>query len=482
MLRPVLALLLTAAVVSAADPGDGSEQHGMDVLGAAKTVKSWFGPGDPPSDKPWANALAGITDPDPRIHSKAIRELVTQGQRNPAVLTDLAILADDRDSHLRARLVQVCAAIGGTSATPLLLRFSNDRERGIRELAALGLAQGTGEAARERLITLLTAPESEIRQAAAQSLGAFGDPAGIASLTRQEQEPDDLVKRAMRSSMSRLCAIPANLGTAIALLETLTDQQRDCLLEAVVDLPDTRLCPVLTAIARQPSGRSPEASAWTQFLAVRGLSAAGDWRAVRVLAALADSTAATEVASSAATTLRLITGYGAAPGKAWKVWMTDNDARTSHLAKRDDLLASYRDPQVQPTQAALAAWAPAELEPLVLAVLGRPSGRITPAWSARALGVLRADDPLRWCPLLAERINATPSTELDVRLGLIALLDDLAPVDRVTDLAAVGTALKQRMEEELEKSKELKLDPVDHQPEITLLSQALERRGVRSAL
>ena len=137
---------------------------------------------------------------------------------------------------------------------------------------------------------------------------------------------------------------------------------------------------------------------------------------------------------------------------------------------------------MQPTRAALVAWTPAELEPLVLAVLGRPSGRITPAWSSRALAVLRADDPLRWCPLLAERINATPSTELDVRLGLIALLDDLAPLDRVTDLAAVGTALKQRMEEELEKSKELKLDPMDHQPEITLLTQALERRGVRSAL
>jgi HEAT repeat protein len=480
MRRTALILALSASLLTAAE--DGGEQHGMDVIGATKTVKSWFGPGEAPTDKPWANALGAITDPDPRIHSKAIRDLAGFGQRNPAVLTDLTVLAGDKDWKLRARIVQVCAAIGGESATPLLLRFSEDRERRVRELAALGLAQGAGVPARERLVAMLGAPESEIRQAAAQSLGAFGDPLAIEPLTHQEYEQDDLVKRAMRQSLIRLAADQRAVPTVVDLLGRQRDEQRDALVEAVVDLPDPRLCPPLAAIANDPgrAGRSPEASAWTQFLAVRALSASGDWRAVPVLIGLADSEAASEVRESAASALRLITGYGAAPGKAWRVWATDNAARTERLGQRDAWLAGLRDPTAAIERAAVGAWTVAELEPLVQAVLNRPAGRITAQWAAHALDVLRADDPLRWTPVLAERIDKLPTSDADTRLGLIILLDDLAPHDRVEDLAKVAAELKTRMEQELDKSAELKVNPPDHGPEIALLGQALERRGVKA--
>src|SRR5262249_22969785 len=162
----------------------------------------------------------------------AIRELASFGRDQPGVLTDLAVLAADKDWRLRARIVQVCAAIGGPSATPLLLRFADDRERRVRELATLGLAQGAGDEARERLGALLRWPESEIRAAAAQSLGAFGDPRGIEPLTRQEGEGDDLVKRSMRQSLIRLAADPAAVATLVELLARLRDTQRDALLEA----------------------------------------------------------------------------------------------------------------------------------------------------------------------------------------------------------------------------------------------------------
>jgi HEAT repeat protein len=489
MQRPALILVLATLCAGgwawSADTGPGEpEPHGMDVLGAAKTVQDWFGKGTPPSDKPWANDLGGLTSDEQRSAQGAIRNLVIQGRKHPEVLKDLAVLAEDKSTVIRLRVLEVCSGIGGEAATPLLIRFSNDRSRKVRELAGLGLGGAQGDAVLPRLTELLSAPESEIRQAAATSLGAFGDPRAIAALSRQESEHDDLVRREMRRSLAKLCFQPAAVPVCITLLKQLTDNDRDSLIEAVLPLPDPRLCPALTAIAADPGhgGRSADASAWTQLLTVRALAASGDYRAVPTLVALADSDATTDVQRAAAQTLLPITGYSASPGKAWRVWIADHQAQIAMRAERDAYFASLQDPTVTPDPARLAALPVSELEPLVEAVLNRPAGRLTPWWPARALAILRADDHLRWLPPIAARIIRTPTPDLPTRLGLIILLDDLAPLDQVTELADVLKDLKQRLEHEQDVAKEQNLRAPDHGPEIEMLKQALARRGVKAPL
>lgn len=489
MQRPALILILATTVVGtaawSAEGGPGEpEQHGMDVLGAAKAVQGWFGPGAAPGDKPWANDLGGLTADSKQVYAQAIRNLVIQGRKHPEVLKDLAVLADDKSAVIRLRVLEATSGIGGEPATPLLVRFAHDRERKVRELAAFGLGGALGEQVLPTLTELLASPESEIRQAAATSIGAFGDPRAIASLTKQANEHDDLVKREMRRSLARLCAQPAAIPGCVKLLGELKDSDRDALIEAVLVLPDNRLSPPLTAIAADPgyTGRSPEASAWTQLLTVQALAASGDYRAVPTLIALADSNAEGEVQRAAAQTLLPITGFGAAPGKAWQVWNNDHAAQVTARGARDAYFAELQDPAVVPDPARINALALSELEPLVLAVLGRPAGRLTPWWPARALAILRAGDRARWLAPLAERIIKAPTGDLPTRLGLIILLDDLAPLDQVTALADVLKDLKQRLEDEQAKATEMKMNAPDHSAEIELLKEALARRGVKAPL
>ncbi len=468
---------------------DGGERHGLDVVGAAKTVTRWVAPPTGTAAKPWSGDLAGITDEDARTQAKAIRNLITEGSRHPEVITDLTVLASDRDWRLRARIVQVCAGIGGTTPAPLLLTLSRDREARVRELSVLALGQCSGDDVLARQLELLRAPESTIREAAAKSLVSSGDPRAIEPLTRQDAETDDLAKRAMRDTLGMLAARAPALPTIISLLGTLTDLRRDALLEAVANLGDPRLCPPLTAIAANPdqaepgkNPRAPEASAWTQFLAVRGLAASGDYRAITTLVNLADSEATNDVRTMAAETLRSITGYGAAAGKAWRVWQSDNTIRIARFAQRDAWLAAVHDPTTAIERSNLSEWTVDELAPLVDAVLGEPIGRLSPWWPARALTVLRTDDPARWSPYVAQRIISLPSADQDRRLALIILLDDLGGPEVIGALTDVVRDLKERSELELEKSATSKTNPPDHGASITLLKQALARRGITAGL
>lgn len=484
MLRSGLLLAVAFSLSAVESTEDGGQTHGMDVIGAAKTVTKWIAPDKPVGDKPWSADLAGITDDDARIYSKAIRNLIAEGSRHPEVIPDLTVLASDRDWKLRARIVQVCAGIGGSAPAPLVLSLSRDREVRVRELATLALGNCTGDGVLTRQIELLHAADSQIREAAAKSLISSGDPRAIEPLTRQDDEADDLTKRAMRDTLGILVDRAPALPTIIALLGTLKDARRDALLEAVVNLGDPRLCPPLTAIAADPdrAGRAPEASAWTQFLAVRGLAANGDHRAVKTLVELADGEATHDVRTSAADTLRMITGYGAAAGKAWRVWLADHAANVAHLAERDTLLATLHDPASAIDPAALATWSIDELSPLVDAVLGQPVGRMAPWWPARALQILRADDPTRWSQPLAMRINALPTSDRDQRLALIMLLDDLGGAQVVPALTEVVRDLKERSERELDKANETKTQAPDHGTEITLVKQALARRGIKAGV
>ena len=478
------AALSTSTPLRAVEPSGEGQLHGMDVLGAVDTVKKWIGPTTPPPlDKQWAPDLANITSADPALQSKAMRNLIVAGKRHPEVLLDLAVLATDRDWQLRSRVLRVCAGIGGEPAAPLLLKFSTDNERRLRELAALGLGQAAGPEVYTRLADMLIAPESEIRQAAAGSLGALGDLRAIELLTRQEQEPDDLVKRTMRESLTRLCNHPDGIASAVIQIGELRDLRRDALLEAVVDCGDRRLCPAVAKIAADPGrDRAIEASSWTQFLAVRCLAACGDYRAVPVLIELVDGDANSEIRTGSAYALLQITGYGASPGKAWRVWMKDNAAKVEHLSQRDILLAKIQDPSQAVTEVELAPWTIIELTPLTDGVLGRPVGRIAPWWPARALSALRADDHVRWTAQLVKQIIAAPSSDVDTRLGYIILLDDLTPKDDITPFTAVLKDLKDRLEKEADLAKETTAKAPDHDAEIELLSQALARRGVQNNL
>ena len=479
-----IALFVPFTLARAAEPtGDGGEVHGMDMLGAAKTVAGWVAPGKPDGGKPWSVALGEITADDSRTQAKGIRTLILEGGRHPEVIGDLTVLANDRDWRLRARVVQVCAGIGGSSAAPLVLKLSRDREPHVRELAALALGQCVGDEVLLRQLELLQAPESQIREASAKSLVGSSDLRAIEPLTRQEDEHDDLVKRAMRDTLGILAARVNSLPTIIRLLGTLKDTRRDALLEAVANLGDPRLCPPLTSIAADPdrAGRAPEASAWTQFLAVRGLSTSGDFRCVEVLIALADGEATGDVRNLSADTLRTITGYGAAAGKAWRVWQRDHAAKIARLTERDALLAELHDPAISVDRTALARWSVDDLSPLIDGVLGQPAGRVSPWWPARALTVLRSDDPERWSIALAKRINDLPTNEQAQRLNLIMVLDDLGGPQVVAALTEVVRELKERSERELDKANENKTTAPDHGPEIELLRQALTRRGIKKS-
>ena len=484
VLAITIPLALSPAQGWAAEPtGDGGDEHGMDILKAAKTVAGWVAPDKPDGSKPWSVALGEITADDSRAQAKGIRTLILEGARHPEVIGDLTVIANDRDWRLRARIVQVCAGIGGTSAAPLALKLSHDREPHVRELAALALGQCTGDDVFARQLELLQAPESQIREATAKSLVGSTDLRAIEPLTRQENEPDDLVKRAMRDTLGVLAARVANLPTIIRLLGSLKDTRRDALLEAIANLGDPRLCPPLSNIAADPdrAGRAPEASAWTQFLAVRGLSTSGDYRCVDVLIALADGEATGDVRTMSADTLRTITGYGAAAGKAWRVWQRDNAAKIAHLSERDAFLADLHDPTMAVDRTQLARWTIEDLAPLIDGVLGQPLGRVSPWWPERALKVLRSDDPERWSMDFAKRINDLPTAEQDRRLALIMLLDDLGGAQATVALTEVVRELKERSERELDKATENKTTAPDHGPEIELLRQALNRRGIKKS-
>ncbi len=472
---PTLLVLACFAVAEEEPP-----VRGLDVIDSVKTIQKWMGPGTPDPKKPWASSLGALTDPDPQIHAPAIRALVIRGAREAQVVKDLQVLAGDGDWRIRSRVVQVLDGIGGEASAPLLIDLSHDREARVRELATFALGKTTGPMAYRRLVELLRVPEGPIRQAAAASLGAFGNPEAIAVLSANDGETDDLVLRERERALARLAGQPKAVPVLLRLLPASTSVQRDILIQTAQLTGDRRLSPALAAIAVDPGAGAADSkrsdpSAWTQYLALNALSTCGDLRAVPPLLGLATGTK-DEVASRTAETLALITGYRAQAGSAWKLWWTDRQQDLPRWSARDELLATLHDPEFSPARDMMSAFTVQELTPLVDAVLGAPAGRLSPWFPGRALEALRADDPARWTAALADRAIAAPTRQVPERLGLILLIDDLDGPQAIEDLGRILADLKKRITDEEKEAEEKKLRAPDHGPEMTAIEGALLRR------
>ena len=463
MFRPLVLVLI---VVVAAWAEDRPEPQGVDMVPLIKQGVNLLKP-KPPADKPWAYDLADLTDHDPVIHGRAIRNLITHGR---TVLPEVTVIAGDSDWRIRARVAQVAAGIGGTDGAPLLLKLSQDPDLQVRESATLGLGQCRGEGVYERLAALLVTRETTLREKAAVSLGSLGDLRAIGPLAQQRTVSDDLVRREMARSLNLLVQNPNGVAAAIIELNRLEGDARDALIEAVAPIGDRRLVPPLTRIAEDPQRRADgsraAASAWTQITAIRALGICGDRRAWKVLSTLASQHPQAEVKAAAAVSLRSITGYGANPGKAWEVWWTAQAGRVDSLLPFDDLVATWHDPSAIPDRAVLSSLPMDQLNEVLEACLGQPEGRMAPWWPALAWRVIAADDPARWVTVLADRAIAVPSGAPALeRLQLIALIERLGGPTARHDIDRIAANLDERIKPEAEHAAKTKTIPPDHRAE-----------------
>ncbi len=452
--------------------------HGMEIGPAIKKVSQWIGPDQAPSDKPWANDLADLTDSDPGRHEPAIVRLADHGRRSPRVVDDLTILAGDRDPRIRSRVTLTLSGIGGASAAPLLIQLSRDRERLVREQAVIGLARCATDPSVDRLVELLQAPESTVREQAARALGALRAVRSLAPLVERLGDRDDLARREKRQALRRVADQSEAINDLITQLTASEGETRDALLEVAAAVRDRRLVPVVTAIAADPTtNRTRSASAWTQFLALRALSTGGDRRALATICHLADAPGSDEVRRAAAEAGVALTGYTAQPGKAWAIWWNDHAPLTARWNEIDGFIARLHDPAVSATRPALSGFTTDELMPLVDAVLETDAQRTASWWPAQALAALRADDPTRWSAVLATRCTDLPSAQSRERLGLILLIDDLGGPTAADALAAIAKDLETRTQREKKDQIERKISLPDHAAEESALSSALKRRG-----
>jgi HEAT repeat protein len=462
MLRPLVLVCLMSALVAE----DRPEPQGVDMVPLIKQGVELLKP-KPPEDKPWAYDLADLTDHDPSVHGRAIRNLISHGRE---VLPEVTIIAGDSDWRIRARVAQVAAGIGGSDGAPLLLKLSHDPDLRVRESATLGLGQCRGEGVYERLAELLITRETTLREKAAVSLGALGDLRAIGPLALQRTVSDDLVRREMARSLNLLVQNPAGVAAALVELDRLDGDARDAVIEAVAPIGDRRLVPPLVRIAEDPQRRADgtrtAASAWTQISAVRALGICGDRRAWQTLAALAAQHPQPEVKAAAAVSLKALTGYGANPGKAWEVWWTAQAGRAQAQAGFDALVAAWHDPAAVPDPTALADLTAEQRDELLDACLGRPEGRLAPWWPSLAWRVIGADDPARWATLLADRAIAVPSGGAAVeRLQLIALIERLGGPAARAAIERIADDLTARVEPEAERAAKTSSIPPDHRAE-----------------
>lgn len=405
-------MFVALAAVSPAEERDRDQPYqGMDVIGAVKAVQHAVSPDVPDVSrgKPWENDIAALTASEPRRHNAAIAALIRRG---PAVLPDLAVLAQDRDWQVRKRVARVAAYIGTEAGSTIVLNLSHDDILGVCEEAAMGLGYVKGPGAFPRLAELISAPEPNLRRAVARGLGTLGDVRGFDALLVISRETDDLARRAMREALLQLAQRPETVPALAERIARLRGADASVLVDISGQVGDPRLCPALTGLVGA-------ADADLAQRAARSLAANGDSRAIAALCRAAEGGASSPLASVAAATLRQLTGYEAAPGAAWRLWWQQHEADVARIMPRDAFLADLHDPARTATAEELARFPIADLAPLLDGALG--SG--PPWWPSQAFKILAADDARRWTPILTERIQATPLSSQ--RLPIILILDQL---------------------------------------------------------
>ncbi len=460
MLRFCAAVLTAVSALAALDQGE--QPQGMEILPLIKAAGEVVSPREAPlPGRAWSNDLAAITDPDPSVHSPAIGRLVRRGA---IVLPDLTIMSSDRDWQLRARIARIAAGIGGTDGAPLALVLSKDNDPRVRRLSIVALGHCRGDEVLARLLELSVSLDGDERAMAAPSLAAQRDFRAIEPLTRHRADPDAPARKAQAQALRELCFEPSAVGTIAPLLGKLQGEQRRALLEALDGIADTRLCPALAMLV-------DEHEAITVLLSVRALATAGDARAVEPLVRLASSERLPDLRTAAATTLRILTGYPSGPGQAWALWWKDNAVRWQRLGERDGLIAELLDERA-PIPPGLATFTPAELTPLVDAVLVT---RRVPRWlPKRALAALRTQSGERWIQPLAVMIDNAPDSES--RMDLILLLDEIGGVAATGELRRQVEELEARERLAMETWEKKGVIPASTAAERALLELALARR------
>lgn len=414
MMRPLVAslsCLVLSFSVAAEDRDRDQPYHGMEVSGAYHYVKNLVAPSGPEfaKGKPWELDLGNLTSKDPRRYNPAIAALIRRG---PVVLPDLAILAQDRDWQLRARVVHVASMIGTEAGSAIVLERTRDDVRDVREIAAVGLGRAGGAGAYPRLVELLGSREPDTRRAAAQGLALLGDVRALGELSKLVNDADDLVARDIRDALAEVARRPNAVLALAELIGCRSDAEVLVLIDTAALIRDPRLCPALTQVVSGPNATLAQRAA-------RALSVNGDSRALEALCRAASASPMPALQSEAASTLRQLTGFGAEPGLAWDLWWKQHGADATRLIPRDTLLAALHDPKRTTNKSELAAFSPDDLAPLVDGALSLDNDW----WPALAFRALATDDAARWTTPLMSRINATsvPSQ----RLPLIILLDQL---------------------------------------------------------
>jgi HEAT repeat protein len=418
------AFLLAMLAPSAGWSVDEPKLDGVDVIQAVKDLSAEIG-GPPQSKvakgKPWEGDIAGLTDPRPEHFNPAMAALIRRGAE---VIPDLTVLAADQDWRIRGRVVQVAAGIGGDGGTGLVLALSRDPEKQVRELAAFSLGMAGGKGAFERLAQLLGAGDPIIREAAARGLSTLGDARGLGLLCGYAREHDDVVQREMHGGLAQLALRVTSVPALIELLQTRQGDELAALVDTTFPIGDPRLCPALAALL-------PSSDERVALFAARALSANGDSRALGRLCAVAANGAHAELRSTAAETLRQLTGYPAAAGQAWSLWWTTHQQEVEALSARDAFIAALHDPLHVVVRAELTAFSVEQLAPLIDGAL--ESGKRW--WPARAFLVLATDDAARWTGPLLARIAA--AKDPNQRLALIILLDQLGDKGAASGLGAL---------------------------------------------
>lgn len=409
--RLILCALIIINVVPAEERDRDQPYQGMDLIGAAKTVKEAISPTVPEisKGKPWENDIAALTSSDSHRYNPAISKLILRG---PAVLPDLLVLAEDRDWQVRQRVTRIAGYIGGDASAALVLAKTYDSVLQVCVEATVALGQVKGAAAFPRLEELLQAPEPDVRRAAAAGMGLLGDIRGLDALMVVVHETDDLAKRDMRTALARIALQPSAIPELAKRIAAYHGAEQKMCIEISGQIGDPRLCPVLTSLLT--SSDIDVASR-----AARSLAANGDSRALSALCAIADAHPVPTLQMLATETLRRLTGYEAAPGSAWRLWWQQHSVEVDRLVLRDALIASLYDPAYQTTKEELAVFSVVELTPLLEGALGNgPSW-----WPARAFHAMATDVPGRWTEALAARIRVTRIASQ--RLPLLLILDQL---------------------------------------------------------
>ena len=357
-------------------------------------------------------AVAGLTDPDHRARTAAIRLVGELG--GPDVIELLRHQSMDSEPSVRAAAARALGALGAESAQPDFLRLLADPNATVREAAVLAAMEARLRPLLPSMVPLLLDPEGSVRLAAATAIGGLGDRSVVPALVRAFPEAPSDLRKAIAEAVSRLdvSAVPGlvelllespDVESKLAVTSTLGRLRSPGAVEALVRLsrgPE----PSVRAASLQALGRSGRSAgvavAALEEAVVAGLADADD--AVRARAV--DATAVLGLEGRGRTLVALLQDDPSAE-------VRERAALAIGLLRvpggEEALIAACRRTE-PPAVRAAAALAAGAFDPnsLVVRVLEMPD-------ESAVRGLLRArrqSDP--WFRLLGRRLSRARELEL----------------------------------------------------------------------